>query len=539
MNSKYTMRWTTLLLIQYTASQCTLTSECNHGECISGSCICNEQWSSPDCNTPVCVYGSMVNGECYCLYGSTLQNGYCDKSCKHGNFSTSTGECVCNKGWRRAIFSDTLNWFKGVCNQFQCQSNYHCALLLPTVTNPQCPIKGSNCYCSHNMGYENDNAKCMGFMYWLSFYAFDIYKYVCIHLYWKIYSVLIVVSIPLGSRRFHCDHHRSRWDRCGRQSRCKGECVRARRIYIRDDLSISIYWFKSMVWMYTFSTCLMLTLGILWSMALWMLIAGILLCVGIMLCCMALSSGGGVDCAICGIGDCGDCGGGCCDRPDTVSSYTGNHYYIYTGGPMPNRNYTMHSTACCAYKWVFVPLLYVLNSYPPFPDNILGGMLGYILGTHILNSTHLNDTRAYILSLTWTSSNRDLRNNEVWRKNVQEYLTTNYAATGCSPSLQSITRRTIRSSLLDTKPLYLYKHRECNVYTYDTPIPPSKVSEINQEFIENKECWICYEAPSQWHQWDCRHVFCQTCSIHMLDIDMPCALCRKVTNNVYTYPLEN
>ena len=539
------MKLTSLLIIQYTAAQCVLKADCYHGDCINGHCVCDNEWVGIDCNTPLCVYGSTINDKCVCNYGGTLQEGYCEKSCNHGNFSISTGECNCNKGWRRAFLSDTLNWFKGVCNQFKCESSHHCALLLPNVKNPKCPIKGWNCYCSENIGYENDNAKCMSFMYWLSFSAFDIYNYLCLQVYWKLFSLLIMTSIPLGSRRFNCDHHRSWWNNikkywCKRPISCKGECVRKQRIYIRDDLSVSIYWFKSMIWWYVFSTCLIITLGFIWSIALWMLIAGILLVIGIILWIMSLSGGGGDcycgDCYCCSDCYCGDCycGDCCSDYNDSTQNN-----YIYTGGPMPNRNYTMSESSRCKCACVCVPLLGLLNSYPRFPDNILGGILGYMMGTHILNNTHLHTKRAYILSLTWLNSNRDLRNNTQWRKNVHEYLNQNYAATGSSPALQTINRESLDSKLLDNKPVHLYKHRECNVYTYDTPIPITKISESNQEFIENRECWICYEVPRQWHKWDCHHVFCQTCSLNMIDIDMPCALCRKVTNNIYEYPLEN
>ena len=64
-----------------------------------------------------------------------------------------------------------------------------------------------------------------------------------------------------------------------------------------------------------------------------------------------------------------------------------------------------------------------------------------------------------------------------------------------------------------------------------------KISEMNREFIQDDECWICYHTPSYWHKWDCGHVFCQTCSCAMIDKDIPCPLCRRITS-VHSYPIE-
>ena len=40
-----------------------------------------------------------------------------------------TGKCECGKGWGHAGFTDTIDWFKGECNQFKCQSNNQCKKL--------------------------------------------------------------------------------------------------------------------------------------------------------------------------------------------------------------------------------------------------------------------------------------------------------------------------------------------------------------------------------------------------------------------------
>ncbi len=105
--------------------QCISKLDCHHGNCVNGKCECDKEWEGPTCNKPFCVFGTVSsnNNKCSCNYGHTLHKGYCDKPCNHGNFSQDTGKCECGKGWGHAGFTDTIDWFKGECNQFKCQSN--------------------------------------------------------------------------------------------------------------------------------------------------------------------------------------------------------------------------------------------------------------------------------------------------------------------------------------------------------------------------------------------------------------------------------
>ena len=122
-------------------AQCTSKLDCHHGNCINGKCECDKEWRGNTCNEPFCVFGKITgDNKCSCYYGHTLHNGYCDINCEHGNFSQSSGTCACNTGWKHASFSDTINWFNGICNQFKCQSDYHCQQLLPHVKEPSCPV---------------------------------------------------------------------------------------------------------------------------------------------------------------------------------------------------------------------------------------------------------------------------------------------------------------------------------------------------------------------------------------------------------------
>jgi hypothetical protein len=88
--------------------------------------------------------------------------------------------------------------------------------------------------------------------------------------------MLGVVSLPFGRKRPFCDHHRS-WmaicKRClGYNTNCDGSCVRQRRWCIRDDLALSLYWFKSCIWWYMFLTILLGIFGFLWSFVLWLMV---------------------------------------------------------------------------------------------------------------------------------------------------------------------------------------------------------------------------------------------------------------------------
>lgn len=545
--------------------QCISKLDCHHGNCVNGKCECDKEWEGPTCNKPFCVFGT-VNSEnkCSCKYGHTLHKGYCDKPCNHGNFSQVTGKCECGKGWGHAGFTDTIDWFKGECNQFKCQSNNQCKHLLPHAKNPSCPVKGWNCYCPTNIGHENGDAKCMDFMYWLSFTIWRGYQFLLIHIYPTLFITLIIISLPLGARRYRCDHYRSWWNKlkqyCGFPIKCKGDCTRKKRFYLRDDFALSIYWFKSGLWWYTFSTCTMLIAGFIWSIALWMLVILLFICIGIAICvgaiCGAGGGGGGH-----GGGECDGCcdegccmidysGGGCCETSTQEGNTTIiNNYYWYSYGPLPSDNCCDHccygccdgccNTKNCCLCHIFTPLIYLINTYPLFPDNFQGGLIGYISGTHILNGHNLYTITGDFLSLDWCRSTNDLRNNDEWRMAISTHISEHYNSLTQSPSVQSIKRISISSKFIETDPVIITNYGHVQLYTHENPMSGEKISEMNREFIQDDECWICYHTPTHWQKWDCGHVFCQTCSYAMIDKDIPCPLCRRITNSVHSYPIEH
>jgi hypothetical protein len=570
-----------LFSIYLLASGCQTSIDCNdHGECLKNQCLCDEQYHTYDCSEPFCVFGDIINGECKCDFGSDLQDGYCTKSCKKGNFSKTTGKCVCYPGWKTSGITDTINWLEGDCSQFECQSDIQCQRLLPNVNHPTCPIKGWNCDCGFfHLKYRNNNAGCMGFMYVLSIYAFRIYRYLCLQVIWKIVISLIVISIPFGRTRPNCDHHRSwlsrfrKWLGC--PNRCQGECVRYRGWRVRDDLALSIYWFKSGLWWYTFLTCLGIGFLFTWSLILWIIIIVSLLIVGIMICCMALSSGGGGDgCHNC---ECLNCECLNCGSDMEHTGYSDNMTNInifYFGGPSPspylyNGGYYYGDCDCCdcgrsgrsgrngsnsrCCMCLLDPFLFLIRSYPSFPENLHGGLVGYLIGTHpTLNNNDGSSRLNNFLSLNWTRK-YDLRNNKKWQTLVRGHLQDNN--TIVSPKTLEIKRLFSKISMdvdfdfdlvsdSDKRENIMERYTIVSeidgvkVFTYEYPVP-EMVRVINREHIEPEcECWICSTRPSKWMIWSCDHAFCENCSQDMIKRGMPCPLCRMVSTYYRVYNQE-
>ena len=91
------------------------------------------------------------------------------------------------------------------------------------------------------------------------------------------------------------------------------------------------------------------------------------------------------------------------------------------------------NTKNCCLCHIFIPLIYLINTYPLFPDNFQGGLIGYISGTHVLNGHNLYTTTGYFLSLDWCRSTNDLRNNDEWRTAISKHITEHYNSTIQSP----------------------------------------------------------------------------------------------------------
>ena len=191
--------FTYIYLIQ---ASCFKNKDCVNGHYINGFCECNSGWEGNICNIPKCVWGYEYKKTCNCHHYYIFKNGYCVKNCLHGNFSLEENKCKCNKYWHTPSFFDTINWFKGYCSQFKCTSDKECSLLLPNVTNSKCIVKHANCYCPKDIGYSNKHAKCMDFKYWLSISAGLLYIKIVKQYLWPIFSILMIISLPLGEKKY-------------------------------------------------------------------------------------------------------------------------------------------------------------------------------------------------------------------------------------------------------------------------------------------------------------------------------------------------
>ena len=528
---------------------CVDRSSChNQGDCLNGECVCDDGYKGNSCHEYDCLYGQKSKDRCVCDYGSKEVGGVCTKSCQHGNFSIESGECRCNIGWKTAGITDTVNWFKGTCNQYQCKSNLRCAELLPHIPNPTCPIKGWNCDCGFRyLGYSDEKAGCMSFMYWLSIKSFRLYRYLCLKVIWKIFLILGVVSLPFGRKRPFCDHHRS-WmavlkRQLGYDTSCDGSCIRKKRWCIRDDLALSLYWMKSCIWWYLFLTILLGIFGFLWSFVLWLMVLVTLLVIGIIICVAAVCGGGGdsnggAECLDCL--NCSDCN--CCN---CSYSSNGNNTNVYILGPYPdyyNGYYyggcdscnRCNSCNCGCRCCLFEPLYALSRWYPYFPENLHGGVVGYCMQTHITNNRYIGGSRIVdFMSLNWRR-HYDLRDHDNWRGQVVSIINPGYS----SLEANKMTRDYNMSFSNHIRDNILEGEREdrngLSIIRYPYRVPSSK-RVINRDHVEENECWICNDVPGKWQLWSCGHIICEDCGDQWLEREGTCVLCRMAPGYISVY----
>ena len=518
---------------------CTLSYECKtridctfHGNCINARCQCDHGWK-----------------------GSTCMTRTGNRDCGHGQYQNSSDSCVCNSGWKTAGFTDTINWLDGKCSQFSCENSKQCQELTG-FTYAKCPVKHWDCYCGlHHAGYTTDYVKCMTGIYAFSFSSYYTYVDICKHYIWKIALILAAISIPFGTTRRECDHHRS-WmayiKRCiGIESTCDGSCVYDRRWKLRNDLALSLYWIKVGVWWYGFLTLIGLTFIFIWCVILWILavVAAIAAIIAVV-CGKCNDDSNDNNCSD------GCCGDGCCICCTDNYGYVRYHNdvtIIYVGGPSPANSCVdcCECDGCCNCCNICKPLGWMIDSYPTLPRNLQGGILGYILGIHC--SLPRVEKIQYpcmteFLSLNWMHST-DLRHDERWRKAVKHHvnntedgyqIATNPISLGMerqhhqpvAPNMLPNTPHNMDQSLLVAS---RYVHGSTTVETIHYTIP-SEIKIWNREHYSKNECWICNEGSSTWHLWKpCNHVFCESCSKDMLIRKMPCPLCRQIPDIVRSY----
>ena len=526
------------IFVDYTSAYyCRTRIDCTlHGDCINGDCQCDNGWKGVTCLTRTGI-----------------------RDCGHGHYQNSSDSCVCNSGWKTAGFTDTINWIDGTCNQFTCENSKQCQELTG-FKNAKCPIKHWDCYCGmHHAGFTTDYVKCMTGIYAFSFSSYYTYVDICKYYIWKISLILACISIPFGMTRRECDHHRS-WmahiKRCiGQESDCDGSCIHHKKWKLRNDLALSLYWIKVGLWWYGFLTLIGLTLIFIWCAILWIL--AVIACIAIVfavICgkCNNSDTNNNNDC--CDDNCCGDNCCICCTDNYGYLRYHNDVTIIYVGGPSPadscanccDCNGCCHGCCnCCK------PIGWMIDSYPTFPRNLHGGILGYVLGIHCSLPRPYKLRYPYLidfLSLNWMYTT-DLRDNEQWRNTVKHHVNNNENSSHIprnpiSLDIERSCQQDIEHCVLPSPPKNMdqsllvarrYIQGSTTVEQINSHIP-SEIKVWNKEHYSKNECWICNEGSSTWHLWKpCNHVFCESCSKDMLNRNMPCPLCRQMPDVVRSY----
>jgi hypothetical protein len=478
--------------------------------------------------------------------------------CQHGKvqsriigYDSRTGSpikqssCVCDEGWRMAGITDTIHFLEGECTQYECTSDEKCkeATGAPEAT---CPVPGWNCECpfsyalmSSLMGYEtysNGNSgigaggRCMGILYYLSVHGLEL----CARAFeqgWLCFLVAAGLMVPFGRRRMCCTHRRHSLTNvlmrlCGYN--CHGNCTNHNTFM--DDFAWSIYALQWMVWYHiavfvAWATCMWI-----WCVAVWLMVAVIIICFLIVAAVAALCGLLGVGGDGCS-GDCGDCK--CCE----CSCGDANVECAYCGGCSssgPNGD-TSEWCGCCSKACH--PLIFVITMLPTLPQNLWGGILGHCLGTH----AGTGDARAYhggsclIDALAFRCWQADAYDDEAWRDRLLGFFDSG-VGTHVSVTPQQATMGRERHPVpyhAGTRPLMeSSRDSHVKVIVKNGSFDLTEDSCVENTFHDYTEdtCWICREDNIRSHdRYVCGHIFCTSCSQQMLARRMPCPLCRSYT----------
>jgi hypothetical protein len=520
----------------------------NHGNCMNAECQCDWGYRGDRCETAWCVHGDRSNsGGCQCLYPRKLSEGVCQLNCGgHGNYSQDTGKCSCDPGWKTAGITDTIAYIEGRCSQYGCSSDGVCQSRLG-LPGASCPIHGWNCYCGMgHFGYDHGDARCMSFMYALSFTVTDgilgLMRYL-----WRWVLVLTCLLLPIGHVRTRCPHRRSWLVRSGCQTTtCQGECTLrhpwrelgcvARWEDVRDEFAWSLWAVKLGIWSYLTLASIYLVFMTIWSLVLWLMVGVVLL----VMCCLVLCG-----CARDGnsSGDC-ECDRCCClpgyyssDR--TTTSQMGNttvinHYHTaifwdpyYTvpdqccSNSCDNCGSCCTETCCCAWLW-----RWLVGIFPDYPHNRAGGLLGYLVGTHPNRLTY-QGTSCCLDRLLGLTANRDYRHHDQLMESVRGSLKPVQVPRPSAPPLEP--DRVIGGVRIWRDEFTVFGKGDLISGSYDDYC--------------NNECPICLDSIelANWARLSCGHAVCESCCERMLHysvpetgqrVGYPCFACRQVFRTV-------
>lgn len=463
--------------------------------------------------------------------------------CGHGSYNFTEEKCICAAAWRHAGISSPWEFFNGRCSQHRCVSDVLCqeSLGLPFAT---CPVKGWNCDCglSHAFyGTGSEGAQCM-FPWWALVMKITRAYVAVMQRLWLVMLLAAVCLLLVGKN-------------------VVGTMESYRLEVFFHDCAWSVFVLKFGIWLYAFSTVTYLCLLGLWLFV--AVFAAVAIMVAILMfaaamACMAASGEagagglgecccGGDGCTGCGFSECGACECADCAAGGEFCACCGGSAATAEAGPMalysyepfwfyywPTYYHSGHAGEpwCCGCPggslaqrfWTcfgWVPCFRLLISVAPrLPENMLGGILGFVLGTHPLRNVahpqHHSWARRLLSRPCYSLTNRSDR----WRRHVYEWLHERDAFDAVASTGNTVAEVEVDANSARMKIGDVVIEQEAGHFTEDDEL-------FNMADYTGNECWICQASGDQWDLWvSCRHAFCQKCSVEMLRRRMPCPFCR-------------
>jgi hypothetical protein len=193
----------------------------------------------------------------------------------------------------------------------------------------------------------------------------------------------------------------------------------------------------------------------------------------------------------------------------------------------------------------------MIQTFPSFPENLQGGLVGLCLGTHVLRrASEMPRKDSYIvhcLSLQWSNwASQPSNLNEEYRGKIRTAMGLN-ADYPVSSSMHR-DRQQLRDTgsqanendhTLETK-LMEDSHESTElvspVQVYHTEPVPFDKRVYNYECMQ--ECGICLTTPNQdgIAVWSCGHVICKECSDNLISKQALCVYCKRAPWKVDNYP---
>lgn len=448
--------------------------------------------------------------------------------CAQGNYSFETGACACEAGWAQASILRPWGFWQGSCSQYLCKSNDVCEQVLG-IAGATCPVAGWSCDCGLWLSLDLKGPhECMG-PWWAMVAKATQWFVAAFRLLWLPTLGIAICMLPCGKNVI-------------------GSSERYSSRLLRDDVAWSVFVLKAGVWIHGLCIVSFLCFLLLWSMSVVLLALAVLACVAVLAAFTMLGNEASGSCA------CEGCTGGCCDAgalsccdggamcescccigdaaamPANGALLYGNDAcflyspYYYGGASTECDCFCCgccdRSTSCgrgCTSLLVCLPCFrWLVAVAPSLPDNMLGGALGVLLGTHPLRNRH--DPHSPLVRLLsrpcWSISNRSDR----WRRVVFEWLHERDAADAVGAGGVEVLEARDEGGALKYGGVAVVREEGC--FTTSDRI-------FNFDDYGNNECWICQQSAAHWDLWgSCSHAFCERCSGEMLRRQMPCPLCR-------------